>query len=191
MDVQNTAATNNPSIHTTYSEPASAHRHKYSNKAIKKPITQQVKLALKKKCARYGLEVASGLVLAYFAGPYVAVATRALFPYGYSIVFGGVPELYQPSYWTTYTPMKEHACGYAYNNGTAILSAASTAIITSIRAFPLVASASKKALLTAASTASSVLGFMWNKSGSSHPRAQNKDANNSNGQLSSPLARQR
>ena len=138
-------------------------------------VTQKATNVIKKKCIRYGAEVASGLALAYLAGPYVAVVTRAAFPYVYRVVFGPVPELYEPSYWITYTPMLEHASGYAYNNGTFILSTANTVLITAAKVVPVAVNFAKEAVVSTASTISNVVSFLWNKGSSNKTQKSNSD----------------
>lgn len=71
----------------------------------------------------------SAALVGFYAGPYMAVATRQAFPVVHTLVTGtAVPSQLSYAYWFVYVPAREHACGYAYANAPGIVSGAATAL---------------------------------------------------------------
>lgn len=66
--------------------------------------------------------IISGTIASFWlSGPYLAVATRELYPVIYKLIFGSVPAKYTFEYLLVYLPGLEHASAFAYNNSQAIL----------------------------------------------------------------------
>lgn len=67
--------------------------------------------------------IAAPALVAYFAAPYLALATRAVFPAAYAMAVG-TPSTF--GYYTQYVPAREYACNLVYNNAHVIVGATVT-----------------------------------------------------------------
>ncbi|WP_412754501.1 hypothetical protein [Legionella donaldsonii] len=69
--------------------------------------------------------IAGPALIAYFAAPYLALATRAIFPAAYALVIGPPSTI---GYYSTYIPAREYACTMVYNNSHIIVGTASATV---------------------------------------------------------------
>ncbi|WP_019216392.1 hypothetical protein [Legionella tunisiensis] len=69
--------------------------------------------------------IAAPALIAYFAAPYLALATRAIFPAAYALVIGTPGTI---GYYSTYIPAREYACTMVYNNSHIIVGTASATV---------------------------------------------------------------
>lgn len=140
-------------------------RTKSPNRIQSSPITQTIDICDKQHIAsnrdkstaaklldtainitqNYYVQMAAAFAVSYAAGPYTATLTREAFPTAYGVVYGEVPPAYTPAHYLTYIPAREHACGYAYNNGTTIMLGLTTSLVTAAKLIPKAVSGVKKA----------------------------------------------
>ncbi len=69
----------------------------------------------------------AGAVL-YFGGPIAAVTARELYTQYYAARYG-LPAVYNPNYWLTFMPLREHAGAYAYSYGPTLLTTLGTVAV--------------------------------------------------------------
>lgn len=94
--------------------------------------------------------IAAPALVAYFAAPYLALATRAVFPAAYAMAVG-TPSTF--GYYTQYVPAREYACNLVYNNAHVIVGATVTGAHVIAGATSAAIKVTEKAVSTVASSA--------------------------------------